>query len=174
MCHNGSPRLRLSLGGLLVLVGAAAFGCAALKFANGWWLAAISVITLTAAVAGTIMVLLDRGRRRAFAIGFLVVLVISQVPSGAQRMRDSSGRLLGTLYPAIRVSHYENRDGEIIDPVIPEQRIGPVVPFIKVNAPDYESFMSVGQQLTTLLLAALAGLFAQYVYARRQREESDQ
>ena len=174
MSHNGSPRLRVSLRGMLVWVGAAAFGCAALKLANVWWLAAVSAITLAAAVAGTITVLLDRGRRRAFAIGFMVVLVISQVPNAAERMRESNGRLLETVYPAIRVSHYENGDGEIIDLAVAEQRIGPLVPWIKVDAPDYESFMGVGHQLTTLLLAALAGLFAQFVSARRQREESAQ
>jgi hypothetical protein len=171
MIRNGSPRLRLSLRGLLVVVAAAAFGCAALKFANGWWLAAVSAITLAAAVAGTIMVLLDRGRRRAFAIGFMVVLVISQVPSATERMRESSGRLLETLYPAVVVSHYQNSDGQIIDPAVVEKPIGSAIPLMKVDVPDYEWFMSIGQQLTTLLLATLAGLFAQYVYARRQREE---
>jgi hypothetical protein len=63
---------RLSLRGLMVLVGAAAVACAGLMNANQWWLTAFTAAALFVFMAAFVAAVIDRGPRQAFAVGFLL------------------------------------------------------------------------------------------------------
>ena len=68
---DGDRGIHFSLRELLVTIAFVAVAFAALKFANvGWWLA-VSSAALLFAVAMTIVAIVDRGPRRAFAVGFI-------------------------------------------------------------------------------------------------------
>jgi len=64
--------IRISLRELLILFAGVTLGCAALKYANVWWQSAVVALSFTAVMAAGIFVLVDRGQRHSFAIGFLV------------------------------------------------------------------------------------------------------
>lgn len=63
-------RPRTSLRAFLLLVAAFAIACASLKFANQWWLFGVNATLMLALMASTVTMVVDRGRRQAFAGGF--------------------------------------------------------------------------------------------------------
>ena len=83
------PGFRISLREFLLLVTTFTIACAALKYANGYWLAVVSLATLLAFIAATVVAVVDRGPRQTFAVGFLVAVAIyaglihSRKPEGA-------------------------------------------------------------------------------------------
>jgi hypothetical protein len=70
------PGLRISLRELMMLFAAVAIGIAALKLANLWWQILVTGFALLAFTASAIVAINDRGRRQAFAIGFVIAFAI--------------------------------------------------------------------------------------------------
>jgi hypothetical protein len=66
---------RFSLRQLLILVALASVACAALAQPGYWWHATIATVVVAAAIGLLIAALVSDGRRRAFAIGWLVLTV---------------------------------------------------------------------------------------------------
>jgi hypothetical protein len=66
---------RLSLRGLLLLVALVALAIASLTYANDFWVAVVSGITMIAFFVALIVAVVDRGRRQGFAIGFVLTLI---------------------------------------------------------------------------------------------------
>jgi len=66
-----SSTIRVSLRELLALFAALAIGCASLRYVNAWWQGVVISLAFAAVIAAIVFALVDRGRRRAFAIGFL-------------------------------------------------------------------------------------------------------
>ena len=67
--------LRFSLKQLLILVAVAAVACASLAQPGFWWHATIATAVVLATIGMLIAALVCDGRRRAFAVGWLVLTV---------------------------------------------------------------------------------------------------
>ena len=67
--------LRFSLKQLLILVALSAVACAALAQPGYWWHATITTAVVLATIAMLIAALVCDGRRRAFAVGWIVLTV---------------------------------------------------------------------------------------------------
>ncbi|HEX6962796.1 MAG TPA: hypothetical protein VF175_13075 [Lacipirellula sp.] len=191
------PALRVSLREFLVVFSAFAVGFTALAFANSWWLAAVSGVTLLAVIAAAVISLVDRGKRQASAIGF-AVSAVCYLPLFLQgREADPfTGRLpttqmLQPIFLAVREQSYVNsRTREIVkETEIP--RGAPVEGkggfptygrrafsggyFLRADSiPALEHFMPVGHCLWALLLGYVGAKFAGWVYVRRLREQESQ
>jgi hypothetical protein len=68
-----ASRFRLSIRGLLALTAGVAMAFGAVLYANQWWLTVLTLLVSLGTVASIVVALLDRGPRRAFAIGFFGV-----------------------------------------------------------------------------------------------------
>jgi hypothetical protein len=94
MTSATQPRgIRISLREFFALVAAVAVACAALKYANEYWLAVVSLVTLVAYVAATIVALVDRGPRQVAAVGFLATMSIYAALLYARRPEGAANTL---------------------------------------------------------------------------------
>jgi hypothetical protein len=153
MSQAGNHGLRFSVRGLLFMVTFCALAFAALKFANnGWWLA-VSTTAMLLLLAMTIVALVDRGPRRAFAIGFLASVVVYGT------LLFAAGRAeLYTRYTFLRLPTTQQLVW--LFTVVEEDTI--------VRSPNQMAFMSIGHVLWAVVLGFLSGQFARFVYARRE------
>jgi hypothetical protein len=194
-----TPRaFRLSLRELLLLFTAIFIGCAALKYANERWAAGAMSASILGFLIATILALVDRGSKQAFAIGFAVVvatymglLFAMGEFSGSPGMNHpefhpNEGQLPTTLalrpvYAAVVQDVYaETATGKRLvasqlpkDAVVDEQASTgfTTAPYYFAGVrPLPGHFMTVGHKLWALLLAYVGGHFARFVYARRARD----
>jgi len=103
---------RLSLREFFVLFAAVAAGCAALRYANGWWLGAVGLVVMLAFMAQAITALVDRGPRQAFALGFVACLASylsifwMETEIHPYQARFPTSRLLRTAFESVRERLY--------------------------------------------------------------------
>lgn len=147
---------------LWTAIAAVSFG--ALLFANEWWLAALSLLVGLAATWAAIVVVVERGARRAFAVGVLAwilvqALVLPELLGTGSRMPTT--RLMGAIYPL--VAGPELRDYR--NPVAVQQWRQSRGRF------QQEFFIPVGDLLCTLLLSGACGMLGRFVYERRVRDD---
>jgi hypothetical protein len=165
--YERSSGLRVSLRELLLLLGFFALACAALKYANGWWEAAISAVALLLFMASVVIALVDRGRRQAVAIGFAVFMG-SYGLMGWIREGDLPTDLpLAALYRAIATQTYVDVMTQEVVPgnefsVYSQNVVGMNV------SPDSSAFLRIGHVLWALLLGYVGSRLAAWVYSRRE------
>jgi hypothetical protein len=189
------PGVRISLREFLLLFIAFAIGFTALKFANQWWLAAIGGVTLLTFLAASIVAIIDRGPRQAYAIGF-AACVIGYAPLFmlGNEMDPFTGelptsRMLQPVFLAVRVQTYLNvrTREELLESQLPDDALiegKSAFPnyrppnsvgtyFVRSSSlPDLQHFMPIGHCLWVLLLGYAGGHFARWVYFRRLREQN--
>jgi len=188
---------RMSLRGLFAFVTCLALVIVSLKYASPLWQAAVGFALILAIGAAIIAVIVDRGPRQVFAIGFCVaafgygVLLLSAPKIkdiyGIQRNREFSSNqgelpttvLLDQIYRKVQSGVWiEQETGKAhpatASPVTDSsgnQTIGgKPVGFMPI--PSGEDFMHVGHYWWALLFGCLGGSFAQFVYERRIREQA--
>jgi hypothetical protein len=131
----------------------------------------------------------DRGKRQAFSIGAVIVIVgygvlvtngtrqynMNAVPRNLEF--ESFGRLpttqlLNQLYEVVVVRTYRDEaTGQILSDFDPDAHVSRQVRLNEAS-PNHEYFMSIGHVWWALLLAYLGGHFARFVYLRRTEETS--
>jgi hypothetical protein len=195
MAHAASPpAIRVSLRELLALFATFAVGFTALAYANSWWMAAASGVTLLAFIAAVIMALVDRGPRQAFAIGFAASIACYLPLFLLGRETDPftgklpTSQLLQPMFLAVREQSYMNvqtreivKESEIPEGALVEgqggfpnygRRVGSQPYFTPADTiPRLEHFMPIGHCLWALLIGYVGGKFARWVYIRRVREK---
>jgi hypothetical protein len=170
----------------MIAVALIAFTLASLKYANQEWAMVLSAAFFLALLAALIVSLLDRGSRQAFAIGFSLTLVACSLPFSWSSVIGSlpTDRLLRRAYDAFRrVEYVDSRTDKVItnfDPSNPSLPFAPSPPrgydpavgyAIGLQAPPQHLYLAIGRRWFAFLLAGMGGLFAQFVYRRRMRDE---
>jgi hypothetical protein len=188
------PALHFSLREFLCLFTAFCIGCAALKYANDWWAAALQSIVVASAIIATIVAVLDRGARQASAAGFIVALLIYAAAVIAEEKGDpANGRLVTSeltsrLYGLFEETVYFDVKLDIQDRVElrreqlppgsrilrPGQGYDPATTsvgqlFVDVRRPQQSYFDGVAHSIWALLIGYMANKFAKCVYVRRVR-----
>jgi hypothetical protein len=186
--------LGISLRELLTLFAAFAIGFTALTYANPWWMAAVTGVTLLAFISAIIVALVDRGPRQAFAIGFAASIACYLPLFLLGRETDPftgklpTSQLLQPMFLAVRDQSYINaRTREVVkETEIPQgamvegqggfptygQTSGSQPYFTRGDSiPSLVHFMPIGHCLWALLIGYVGGKFATWVYVRRRREE---
>jgi hypothetical protein len=197
MTTAAQPRgLRISLRELLLLFTALFTACAALRYANVYWLVIVTLITLVGFIATAVIALIDRGPRQALAIGFVMAVgiymtlifcmrVTGYTSAGSVRTDNAEldpeeGSFPTTL--ALRPLFVSIQERWYIDPSgtpIPRSQLPPAVIASPNNGggyvydqerPNRQHFMLIGHCLWALLFGYAAAKFARWVYGRRLRE----
>jgi hypothetical protein len=189
-----SPALRVSLRECLALVAAVAVSCAALKYANGYWLSALSIVLFLTVMAAAIIALVDRGSRQATAMGFLTgVLMYAVLVQTQDRVSQAYGTLPTTdltwrIYAAMSTSWYEEQStGKRVEElptgaiIVGRNGMGggmggvigglPQKAYVQWQLPDPEYFTRIAHAFWALAFGYFAAKFARWVYARRLREQ---
>ncbi|HVT29879.1 MAG TPA: peptidoglycan-binding protein [Lacipirellulaceae bacterium] len=98
-----AKQFRISLRGLLLLVGLLAIVIPSLKYASDGWLVWVASFAIVAFLVALIVALVDRGPRQAFAIGFATtMLAFAVAPSSPWRDGLPTTRLLRYIYPVVQ------------------------------------------------------------------------
>lgn len=155
---------RLTIRSLFLWTAIAAVSFGAILFANEWWLAALSLLVGLVATWAAIVVVVERGVRRAFAVGALAwilvqAFVLPELLGTGSRLPSS--RLMGAIYPLVA-------GPELVDyrnPVAVQRWEQSRWRF------QQQYFIPVGDQLCTLLLSGGCGMLGRFVYLRRVRGE---
>ncbi|MAT70769.1 MAG: hypothetical protein CMJ58_14740 [Planctomycetaceae bacterium] len=183
------PLFRISLREFLLLAAVVVVALASLKFANRWWLWSVSTLAILLTLAMLVVAMVDRGRRQSVAIGFVAcVLGYGGVLQFAQEWTVPTTPLLAWYYDAVTQPLYRSVDGAQSDvpesdlpddAVFYESLIGTRAPstpppknsYVRTGStPDIQTFRLIGHWWCSLALGYMGGQFAQYVYARRQRD----
>jgi hypothetical protein len=193
------PGLRISLREFLLVITAVVIGCASLKLANEYWLAAISLFTLLTFIALAVIAIVDRDRRQAWALGFVIgagiylALVFSMRVTGDNtgivrtynaELNPDEGWLPTTL--AVRPIYDALHDHWYIDPSGTRIRQSDVPPAFQGGSrnspssgygyagefPNRKHFMLIVHCLWALLFGYAGGHYARWVYYRRLREQN--
>lgn len=159
-----SSPFRLTIRSLFLWTAIVALSFGALLFANEWWLAALSLLVGLAATWATIVVIVERGARRAFAVGALAwilvqAFVLPELLGTGSRLPTT--RLMTAIYPLVagpELADYRN-------PIAVQQWRQSRGRF------QQEFFIPVGDLLCTLLLSGACGMLGRFVYLRRVRGE---
>jgi hypothetical protein len=182
---------QLSLRSLLVAVGLIALAIVSFRFASEAWWTLVMTIAAIALCTATILALVDRGERQAFAIGFVVAmvgygLILEGLSKSGPKWRHEFNPDVGQL-PTTRllrpVYHTVARIGLI------DLSTGKPVPnsaaqigsglsgggmgsanYSMSESPRREVFMKIGHGWWAILLGLCGGVFARGVYRRRTRD----
>lgn len=161
--HAASP-FRLTIRSLFLWTTIVALCFGALLFANEWWLAGLSLLVGLAAAAAATVAVVERGARRAFAVGALAWILVQAfvLPEllGVGRRLPSS-QLLARVYPLVA------------GPELVDYRNPAAVQKWRDSRwrLHQEYFIPVGDHLCTLLLSGACGLLGRFVYLRRMRAD---
>jgi predicted PurR-regulated permease PerM len=192
--RKGYCLFKLSLRELLLVVGAFATGCAALKFANNPWWYVLSALALSGILSAAVIAAVDRGRPQAFALGFVICaatygLFLVLADKGGQLSREldpyegrlPTTRLLRPLFELIvDRTWYESQTGKPLPGYQPAgAEASPIYGSTAVSAagpipyaeerPTRNEFMRLGHLLWGLLLGYLGGRLGAVIYTRRVR-----
>jgi CDP-diglyceride synthetase len=160
---TASP-FRLTIRSLFLWTAILALSFGALLFANEWWLAALSLLVGLAATWAAIVAVVERGVRRAFAVGVLAwilmqAFVLPELLGTGSRL--PSTRLMEAIYPLVA------------GPELVDYRSPAAVQRWRQSRGRFqqEYFIPVGDLLCTLLLSGACGLLGQFVYGGRVRDD---
>lgn len=182
---GSTPRerlFRLSLRELLVLIALAAMAIVSLQFASATWETVVATIAVVALTIAAIVSLVDRQARQAFAIGFVVSMIVYALLLSGGLLASRNGnlefnpdtgrlpttRLLRPVFAAVAQSRWiDFRTGqELLD--YDPQNPGPNDQFVSQDErPERAAFMRIGHCWWALVLGYLGGWFARFVYLRR-------
>lgn len=163
--QSAASPFRLTIRSLFLWTAIAAICFGALLFANEWWLAVLSLLAGLAATWAAIVVVVERGARRAFAVGVLAWIlvqsfVLPELLGTGSRLPTT--RLMTAIYPLVA-------GPELVDyksPIAVQQWRQSRGRF------QQEYFIPVGDLLCTLLLSGACGMMGRFVYLRRVRGEA--
>jgi hypothetical protein len=177
------PSIRISLRELLLLVALTALAVASIRYPSASWRTAILTVTIVVFGGGSIVAIVDRGTRQAFAIGvvltmiFYTFLVRNGVESDSREYDPRRGRLPTTwissyLYrPVVTVEWHDGLTGRKLDNFDPDNPPAGVRAVQNTySTPHHDVFMRVVHSWWLLLLGYIGGLFARFVYVRRNKE----
>jgi hypothetical protein len=164
--ENSASPFRLTIRSLFLWTAIAAVSFGAMLFANEWWLAALSLLVGLAATWAAIVVVVERGARRAFAAGVLAwilvqAFVLPELLGTGSRLPTT--RLMTAIYPLVA-------GPELVDyrnPIAVQQWRQSRGRF------QQEFFIPVGDLLCTLLLSGACGMLGRFVYLRRVRGDEE-
>lgn len=170
--------LRVTLRELLLLTAFIGGGLAALKYAGATTFLVLANGVHLCLMVAAVFALVDRGRRQAIASGFaaclaiyLALLMVSYPQQGRYTM--ITGKLLGTLYEAMAVRTYFDRQTGMEIPYDPQWRISGYPNNLQRDSlPDGGHFAAVGHYLWALLFGYLGSRLAAWIYARRVKAEA--
>lgn len=190
---------QVSLREMFVLVAVSALALVSLNYASQTWQALVALIAILAAMTAVIRSLIDRGRHRAFAIGFavgmvgylLVVVNAHKFTTGRVDSSEMNGHgnlptsiLLQNLRAGInRSGYYDSNTNELVPnsettSVTSTSSFGPELVTStgrKVyyrDDPPLTYFMAIGQLWWALIFGYIGGHFAQFIYRRRTTEQA--
>jgi len=182
---------RLSLRELLAIVVFFGVACIALKFANEVWLSVIAFATLLIFLAAVITAIIDRGNRQAFAIGVVIccsvygaMVMLSRSDSRYREFDPYDGNLPTTkvllpLFKAIVWNRPTQDTGGMVSAGMSSAGVSSMMMMgngfgtnlvAPQEVPDRYTFMTIAHLLWALLLGAVGGHFARFVYSRRVAE----
>ena len=161
--YSASP-FRLTIRSLFLWTTIVALSFGAMLFANEWWLAALSLLVGLVATWAAIVAVVERGARRAFAVGVLAWIVVQafvlpELLGTGSRLPTT--RLVEAIYPLVA-------GPELVDyqsPVAVQRWRQSRGRF------QQEFFIPVGDLLLTLLLSGACGLLGRLVYRRRMQSD---
>jgi hypothetical protein len=167
---------QFSLRELLTLVAFAGLGLASLKL-GGIVGSLFLVLPILLCMGFTIRAFVDHRHRQAFAIGFIVCVVVYAAPVLSNRERsydpydgnpyDSifpTSRLLLSIYPTFVGERWiDARTGERIRDYDPSQTTSGIA---RIRIPDLIMFMTIGHTLWAMLFGYAGGKFALLTYNR--------
>jgi hypothetical protein len=160
--------LRVSLRELLLLLGYIALACAALKYANGWWEAAISAVALLVLMASVVIALVDRGRRQAAAIGFAAFMGIYGLVGWISDRELPTGVPLSLVYRlVVNETWIDASTQQVVSESEEAFLLAQGLAGIK-QTPNREMFMQIGHMLWALLLGYIGSRLGRWVYSRRE------
>ena len=181
---------QLSLRSLLVLVTLIALAIVSLRFASEAWRTAVLTIVLVAFWAAVIVAAIDRGKQQAFAIGFVLTMIIYAatvliLPLAVYQFNNTNPefnpatgrlpttRLLNPLYTAVADVHwfdfFTGKEIRGFDPNKSGSNSGPQQLSLK-EYPSRYVFAMIGHLWWALLLGFCGGWFAKWIYLRRIRQ----
>lgn len=167
---------RFSLRRMLVVFAVVAVGLASLLWANALLLSMWRIVTSGALLVALLTALLDRGRRRQFAVAFFLIGTIYSVTAhlGSPvllKLFDQPAYVFGTA-PLLEAAYGQMERQEYN--VDGSDRWSSVRPasgaFAFRSFPHRGAFMSIGFDMFTLLFGYAGGRFAVLIYERRNRE----
>jgi Ca2+/Na+ antiporter len=181
--------IRLSLRSLLVLVAAIAVAIASFRHASDGWQTAMVSIVLVIFLLVVIVSLIDRGRRRATALGCMITMaayglaLLLSAPLGSsiaenREFNPSTGRLptsllLRPLYErAADVGWVDVRTGKQAGefPASASVNAGDSATITTGEIPDRETFMVIGHCWWALALGCAGSIGARLFYQRRTHD----
>ena len=164
--EHAAAAFRMTVRSLFLWTAIIALSFGALLFANEWWLAALALFVGLAATWAAIVVMIERGAWRAFAVGVLAWIltqsfVLPELMGAGGRL--PSTRLMEALYPLVagpELSDYRN-------PVAAQRWRDSRWRFHQ------QYFIPVGDHLCTLLLSGVCGVMGRTIYLHRERRETE-
>jgi hypothetical protein len=182
--------LQFPIKWLLAAVGFCGVAFAALRSASDWWAGGVFTATLLGLALATAYAFQRRGARRAswaafaaFGWGYLL-LAFGPWCETSIRPRLLTTKVLDTLWPIVHpepegiVRLWDAATGKPIDAVKGVHRVtfspdGRLLSPVTATSPAREPFQDIGHSLAALLLAAIGGLAARYLYANRDERRKE-
>ncbi|MBA3484571.1 MAG: hypothetical protein H0T51_22435 [Pirellulales bacterium] len=166
---------RFTIRGLLVFTAFAAVSVASLVWANETLMWLWRLATSGALAVALLAAILDRGRRRYFAVAILLVGASYNVtahlgPVVMLKLFDQPAHAFGTsplldaVYDLIKRDMYSVHNSDQWSSSMPA---GPNV--MLRSFPNFHAFKSVAFDILTLILGYASGVFAASIYERRSR-----
>jgi hypothetical protein len=164
--------MRFSVKWLLVGMAIAAYSFAAIAYADPWWYEATGLTMIVCVLAALVALLVDRGPRQAFAVGFVVFIV---GPWGLSHVDNNFIDNSPIVTLANRVSRafpdsYVMASGDVVssDELERGRSANRAVQFqVSYNRRAY--ITKVCLQIFTLLFGLLGGALGWFLYSRRVR-----
>lgn len=163
---------RISLRELLGLVAAIALAIVSLRSGSYFWQGAVGLVAMLAIGMALITGIIDRGSRRAFAVGAAITMFGFAVLFAVYRNAELNSvepilpttALLRSIHPTfVRSGYVDSPNGTFTVN-------GKPVHF--VEQPLFREFMSIGNAWFVLVFGYIGGWFARFVYMRRSKESS--
>ncbi len=174
---------RFSLRRMLVVFTVVAVGIASLLRANALLSGIWGLVTNAVILAALLAALLDRGRRRNFAIGFFLIAAIYSVNArlGSAvmlKLFDQPAYALGTapildaaFSHLVRVEYSVQGSDEWSSTKPTRRSAGMMGGIFETRTnPESWAFRRIGFDMFTLLFGYAGGMFAVFLYDRRHRE----
>ena len=189
--------LRFSLATLLIVMGVAALGCAAVANWSPLWAEIMLTTTGAILLVGLLVALFGRGSTRTFATGFAAVglayfLLAFFAPAEIRDERLATRRAIDRLFALMQKTNADARttsEFQLVEVVLDGSTNGStpggdssfmfgvgtrptlVTGRTVFNSPPRE-FEDIGHCLWTLLLALIGGVLAQVIQRASRREEA--
>lgn len=173
---------RMSLRGLLLLIAMVAVAIASMKYASTTWRTCVYTITMAIFMWATVVAVIDRGPRQAFALGMVLLMVIygmlfingphiseGNLELDLQYGRLPTSRVVKYLFPPTETIEWRDaRTGQTLPNYDPAKPPPGTRAFRRTSrTPDPPTLMAISHCWWALLLGYIGGRFARVLYLRR-------